>query len=82
MKITFKPSGVCCREITFEVDDNNIITDINFVGGCPGNLLGIKMLVIGQNANEVANKLANIECGGKSTSCPDQLSKAIQEHLA
>ena len=81
MKITFKPSGVCCREITFEVNDENIITDINFVGGCPGNLLGLKSLVIGQNANEVANKLANIPCGGKSTSCPDQLSKAIQEHL-
>ena len=82
MKITFKPSGVCCREITFEVNDKNIITDINFVGGCPGNLLGLKSLVIGQNANEIANKLANIPCGGKSTSCPDQLSKAIQEHLA
>ena len=82
MKITFKPSGVCCREINFEIDDKNIITDIDFIGGCPGNLLGLKSLVIGQNASEVANKLANIPCGGKSTSCPDQLSKAIQEHLA
>ena len=82
MKITFKPSGVCCREIIFELDDKNIITDINFVGGCPGNLLGLKSLVIGQNANEIANKLANIECGSKSTSCPDQLSRAIKEHLA
>ena len=81
MKITFKPSGVCCREITFEVDDNNIITDINFIGGCPGNLLGLKSLVIGQDANEIAKKLANITCGNKSTSCPDQLSKAILEHL-
>ena len=76
MKITFKPSGVCCREMSFEVDDNNIITDIDFIGGCPGNLLGLKSLVIGQNAHDVANKLANIPCGGKVTSCPDQLSKA------
>ena len=65
MKITFKPSGVCCREMSFEVDDNNIITDIDFIGGCPGNLLGLKSLVIGQ----------------KVTSCPDQLSKAINENI-
>ena len=51
------------------------------VGGCPGNLLGLKSLVIGQNAHDVANKLANIPCGGKVTSCPDQLSKAINENI-
>lgn len=81
MKITFKPSGVCCREMSFEVDDNNKITDIEFVGGCPGNMIGIKHLVIGQDAHEVANKLENIPCGGKATSCPDQLSKAIRDAL-
>ena len=81
MKISFKPSGVCCKEICFEVDDNNIITSIDFIGGCPGNLLGLKNLVIGQNAHDVANKLANIPCGGKVTSCPDQLSKAINKNL-
>ena len=63
MKITFNPSGVCCKEIIFEVNENNIITDINFIGGCPGNLIGLKQLVIGQNAHEVADKLANIPCG-------------------
>lgn len=81
MKITFKPSGVCCREMMFEVDDSNVITNIDFVGGCPGNLIGLKQLVIGQNAFEIADKLANIPCGAKSTSCPDQLSKAIREAL-
>lgn len=81
MKITFKPSGVCCREMNFEVDDNNVITNVEFVGGCPGNLIGLKQLVIGQNAFEVADKLANIPCGGKTTSCPDQLSKAIRQSL-
>lgn len=81
MKITFKPSGVCCREMMFEVDDNNVITNVDFVGGCPGNLIGLKHLVIGQNALEIADKLANIPCGGKATSCPDQLSKAIREAL-
>lgn len=81
MKITFKPSGVCCREMMFEVDDNNVITDVEFVGGCPGNLIGLRQLVIGQNALEVADKLANIPCGGKTTSCPDQLSRAIRQSL-
>lgn len=81
MKITFKPNGVCCREMNFEVDDNNVITNVEFIGGCPGNLIGLKQLVIGQNAFEVADKLANIPCGGKTTSCPDQLSKAIRQSL-
>ncbi len=81
MQVTFKPSGVCCREMNFEVDDNNVITNVEFVGGCPGNLIGLKQLVIGQNAFEVADKLANIPCGGKTTSCPDQLSKAIRQSL-
>lgn len=81
MKITFKPSGVCCREMMFEIDDNNVITDVEFVGGCPGNLIGLRQLVIGQNALEVSDKLANIPCGGKTTSCPDQLSRAIRQSL-
>lgn len=81
MKITFKPSGVCCREMMFEINDNNVITDVEFVGGCPGNLIGLRQLVIGQNALEVADKLANIPCGGKTTSCPDQLSRAIRQSL-
>ncbi|RDY25108.1 TIGR03905 family TSCPD domain-containing protein [Romboutsia weinsteinii] len=80
-KIVFKPSGVCCREMSFEVDAENKITDIDFVGGCPGNMIGIKHLVLGEDAFAVADKLENIPCGGKATSCPDQLSKAIREAL-
>lgn len=81
MKFSFKPNGVCCREMVFELDDNNIIVDVDFIGGCPGNLIGIKQLVIGQEANDVATRLENITCGSKSTSCPDQLSKALRECL-
>ncbi|MEG0844595.1 MAG: TIGR03905 family TSCPD domain-containing protein [Romboutsia sp.] len=81
MKITFKPSGVCCREMNFEIDESNKIVDISFVGGCPGNIIGIKNLVIGQDALDVAKRLENIPCGNKSTSCPDQLSKAIRQSL-
>jgi len=81
MKFSFKPNGVCCREMVFELDDNNIIVDVDFIGGCPGNLIGIKQLVLGQQADDVANRLQNITCGAKSTSCPDQLSKALREAL-
>lgn len=81
MKIEFKTNGVCCRQITLEVDENNIIQDVDFQGGCNGNLSGISKLVIGQNAKEVAEKLKGTTCGSKDTSCPDQLSRAIVESL-
>ena len=50
MKITFKTSGVCCRQIELEVDENNIISEAIFEGGCNGNLAGISKLIVGQNA--------------------------------
>ncbi len=82
MKLSFKPSGVCCREMIFEINEENIITDVDFVGGCAGNLMGLKHLIVGNNANEIADKLENITCGSKPTSCPDQFAKAIREYLA
>ena len=57
MEINFKTSGICCREMNFSVDENNTITDVEFVGGCNGNLSGMAKLLIGQNALEVAEKL-------------------------
>lgn len=81
MKIEFKTNGVCCRQITLEVDENNIIQEANFEGGCNGNLGGISRLIVGQNAKDVAEKLEGTTCGSKNTSCPDQLSKAILESL-
>ena len=82
MKVNFKPSGVCCKEITIDSDENNIVKSVNFVGGCPGNLIGLKHLIEGRPADEIAEKLAGIPCGGKSTSCPDQLSKALRDQLS
>ncbi|MEF9992372.1 MAG: TIGR03905 family TSCPD domain-containing protein [Paraclostridium sp.] len=82
MKVTVKPSGVCCKEIVFDIDDNDIVTSVDFVGGCPGNLIGLKHLIEGRPANEIADKLEGIPCGVKSTSCPDQLSKALREQLS
>lgn len=76
--MTYKTQGVCCREITFQVD-NNIITNIEFTGGCNGNLSGIAKLVIGMNVDDVIGRLDGVTCGIKDTSCPDQLSKALKE---
>ncbi len=81
MKIEFKTSGVCCREIILHVNEDNIITEANFEGGCNGNLSGISKLIVGQDAKSVAEKLQGTICGNKSTSCPDQLSKAIMASL-
>lgn len=63
--------------INLEVEDNKI-KDINFIGGCNGNLKGICSLVKGMDINDVIYKLDGITCGNKCTSCPDQLSKALK----
>ncbi|MCI5727658.1 MAG: TIGR03905 family TSCPD domain-containing protein [Clostridium sp.] len=70
--------GTCSTEINFEVE-NNKITEISFTGGCSGNLQGICSLVKGMNIDDVISKLEGIKCGYKSTSCPDQLAKALKE---
>ncbi|CEN74673.1 uncharacterized protein JGS6956_01061 [[Clostridium] sordellii] len=78
MKISYNTSGCCCSKINLEIDENKIIKNVEFIGGCAGNLIGIKSLVIGKKAGEVASILEGIRCGTKKTSCPDQLSKAIK----
>ncbi len=71
----YKTRGTCSKQIQLEIIDG-IITACNFVGGCKGNAQGLARMVIGQNAQEVACRLADISCQG-NTSCPDQLAKAI-----
>lgn len=78
---TFSTRGTCSRQILFDVDAENKMHNVRFIGGCGGNLQGIARLVEGQNIDEVASKLAGIRCKG-NTSCPDQLSKAIAEYKA
>lgn len=80
MVIDYKTKGTCSRNIKLVIEDD-IIKDVYFNGGCEGNLKGISSLVIGRNAKEVAKSLKGIDCRGKGTSCPDQLSKAITEAL-
>lgn len=77
--IKYIPNGVCSREINITID-NDTITDLNVIGGCPGNLLGIKELCKDQNINDIIDKLSNIKCGFKNTSCPDQIARALKEY--
>ncbi|MFI3227919.1 MAG: TIGR03905 family TSCPD domain-containing protein [Clostridia bacterium] len=78
MEYSYKTRGVCSREIHFKVEDGKL-TDMEFIGGCNGNLKGISALCQGKEPKEVAKILKGITCGAKSTSCPDQLAKAIEE---
>jgi len=73
----FKTRGVCATEIGIELDENHIIKDIKFVGGCHGNTQGLEHLVIGEKAETIINKLQGINCKNKGTSCPDQLSQIL-----
>ncbi|AWK51850.1 TIGR03905 family TSCPD domain-containing protein [Clostridium beijerinckii] len=75
---SYKTSGVCSSVINLEIT-NNIVENVEFVGGCAGNLLGIGHLVKGMPVDEVIDKLGGISCKTKGTSCPDQLSKALLE---
>ena len=78
---TYQPKGVCSRQIEVEVDEDRVITDVRFVGGCSGNTQGVAALVIGQKADDVIPKIENIRCGGKTTSCPAQLAIALKRAL-
>lgn len=81
-EIIFNPEGVCCKELQIKLTEDNKIEDVKFIGGCPGNTVGISSLAKGQDAMEVASRLAHITCGNKNTSCPAQLSMAIRKALA
>lgn len=79
MKImkTFKTSGVCSRQIEFDVKDG-IIREVHFVGGCSGNTQGVAALVKGMKVEDAIARLEGIRCGQRSTSCPDQLARALK----
>ncbi len=78
MQYEYKTRGTCSSRILFEVEDNKI-KNVQYVGGCNGNLQGISKLVEGMDIDEVEKKLSGIRCGFKDTSCPDQLARAIAE---
>lgn len=78
----YKTSGVCSREINFEIEEVNgaeVVKSVEFVGGCNGNLQGIGRLVEGMKIDDVIAKLEGVHCGMKNTSCPDQLAQALKQ---
>jgi uncharacterized protein (TIGR03905 family) len=77
--ITYFPVGVCSRQIEVTVSDDGVIEEVFFVGGCRGNTQGVAALAKGRKVEEVATILEGIDCNGKGTSCPDQLSRALRK---
>ncbi len=76
--IQYQTQGTCSKVIDVTADDNGVIQQVFFVGGCNGNLQGISKLVVGQKIDDVIARLNGIRCGNKPTSCPDQLCRALE----
>lgn len=76
--IQYQTQGTCSVLIDVTADDNDVIQQVSFLGGCDGNLQGICRLVQGQKIDDVIGRLDGISCGGKPTSCPDQLCRALE----
>lgn len=79
MKFTYKTNGVCSRSIDIEIENDTIVF-VNYQGGCNGNLKGIGSLVVGMKVDDVIERLSDIKCGFKNTSCPAQLALALKEY--
>lgn len=77
MTYEYSPKGVCSQRMIFDIE-NNIVKSLKVIGGCNGNLQGISRLVEGLPVDEVIKRLEGIRCGMKSTSCPDQVARALK----
>lgn len=80
MKTTYYPKGVCSKQYDIEIEDG-VIKDIAITGGCNGNLKGIAALLRGRKAEEIIPVIRGTTCGVRPTSCPDQISYALEEAL-
>lgn len=78
MNYTYKTKGTCSVQISFDINDD-VITNIEFLGGCPGNLSALSKLLEGQTVDYIEEKLSGNQCGMRVTSCADQLSKAVRK---
>lgn len=78
--INYETFGTCSSMINLEIEDD-VIKNVEFIGGCNGNLKGISSLVAGMNINDVIKKLNGIRCGNKITSCPDQLAVCLKQYV-
>ena len=81
MKYTYYTQGTCSSQIDFELDEQGVIRNVQFTGGCHGNLQGISVLLRGMSATDAIAKLQGIRCGYKNTSCPDQLANALSQAI-
>ena len=77
--LTYNTVGTCAQQIIITATDDNRIEQVQFVGGCGGNTQGVAALVRGQKIDDVIERLRGINCGFKGTSCPDQLSRALEQ---
>ncbi|MCI8651856.1 MAG: TIGR03905 family TSCPD domain-containing protein [Oscillospiraceae bacterium] len=80
MTINYQPQGVCSRQMIIEVEEG-MVTSLQVIGGCHGNLQGISKLVEGMKVEDVIARLEGVRCGGKPTSCPDQLAQALKQAM-
>ena len=80
-RYSYKTHGTCSRQIDVTLD-GDVIKEVVFHYGCMGNTRGVAALVKGMKADEAIRRLSGIDCGGKGTSCPDQLARALSEMLA
>lgn len=80
MEFTYKPEGVCCKNMIINVEDGKVVS-VKFIGGCSGNTQGVGKLAQGMSVEEVISRLEGVRCGAKPTSCPDQLAKALKSIL-
>ena len=78
MHYEYKPKGTCSQKMIFEIEDGRI-TNLEVIGGCPGNLLGISRIVKGKTLEEVIEAFEGVTCGRKPTSCPDQIAQALKQ---
>ncbi|MCQ2194460.1 MAG: TIGR03905 family TSCPD domain-containing protein [Paludibacteraceae bacterium] len=72
--------GTCSKMIVVSVDEG-VITNAQIIGGCPGNTVGVSALVVGMKVQDAISRLKGIDCGGRGTSCPDQMAKALEKFL-
>lgn len=82
MNYEYRTSGTCSKKIAFDLDENGIVTNIVFTGGCSGNLKAIPKILEGWKADDIIEKLLGNDCAGRGTSCADQLAKALIEAKA
>ena len=81
MQYEYKTKGTCSQRILFEIEDGKL-HNVQYIGGCNGNLKGIGSLVEGMTVQDVISRLEGTTCGFKSTSCPDQLARALKEAIS